>query len=298
MPPMDIRWAEHRTEKLITRVRRLWRRRSDLSTVFEALARFGYGARGFVYLSIGVILMLTAHDLTSQTAGSTGVVEALARQPFGRLWLMALGLGLWAFVLWRVLQSVFDADNEGSDLSALGKRAGQAISGVVYGLLASTVFEVLDEVFANPTREDVAENQEKARALMELPFGQAMLIGVGLVILAVGVGNVVRGFRSDFARDLACSEKICKRVVPLAHIGYVARGLAYFPLAGLVMLAGFRERESAITSFGGALEAVETLPAGPWLLSATALGMMAFGAFAFVEGRFRRIRPPRDLEIT
>ncbi|MBU2166716.1 MAG: DUF1206 domain-containing protein [Alphaproteobacteria bacterium] len=295
---MDIRWGEHRTERLIRKARRLWRRRPALPAVFEALARFGYGARGFVYLSIGVILMLTAHDLTSQTAGSTGVVEALARQPFGRLWLFALGIGLWAFVLWRVLQSVFDADNEGRDLQAVGKRAGQAVSGLVYGLLASTVFEVLDEVFANPTSEDVAENQEKARALMELPFGQAMLIGVGLVILAVGIGNVVRGLRSDFARDLACSEKICKRVVPLAHVGYVARGLAYFPLAGLVMLAGFRGRESAITSFGGALEAVETLPAGPWLLTATALGMMAFGGFAFVEGRFRRIRPPRDLDLT
>ncbi|MDP3401981.1 MAG: DUF1206 domain-containing protein [Brevundimonas sp.] len=298
MLPMDTGWAEHRIEKLVREARRLWRRRPDTRLLLEGLARFGYGARGFVYLSIGLILMLTAHDLTTQTAGSTGVVEALARQPLGRVWLILLGAGLWAFVLWRVLQSVFDADNEGRDLAALGKRAGQAISGLVYGLLASTVFEVLDEIHANPGADDVAENQEKARALMDLPFGQEMLIGIGLVILAVGIGNAVRGFRSDFARDLACSEKICKRVVPLAHIGYVARGLAYFPLAGLVMLAGFRERESEITSFGGALEAVETLPAGPWLLTATALGLMAFGAYAFVEGRFRRIRPPRDLDLT
>ena len=200
--------------------------------------------------------------------------------------------------MWRVLQAVFDADNEGRDLKAIAKRAGQGISGVVYGLLASTVFEVLDEVYANPTASDAAENQEKARALMELPFGQYLLIGVGLVILGVGVGNAVRGVRSDFGRDLRCSEEICKRVVPLAHVGYVARGLAYFPLAGLVIWAGFRHRASEITSFGGALESVETLPAGPWLLSATALGLMAFGAYAFVEGRFRRIRPPRDLDLS
>ncbi len=295
MSAMDTSRAELRTDKWVRRARRLWQRRPAMPVVLEALARFGYGARGFVYLSIGVILMMTAHDLTSQTAGSTGVIETLARQPFGRVWLMTLGIGLWAFVSWRVLQAVFDADHEGRDLKALGKRAGQAVSGVVYGLLASTVFEVLDEVHARPSAEDIVENQEKARALMELPFGQAMLIGIGLVILAVGIGNVVRGVRSDFGRDLRCSETLCRRVVPLAHIGYVARGLAYFPLAGLVMLAGFRERAGEITSFGGALEVVETLPAGPWLLSATALGLMAFGAYAFVEGRFRRIRPPRDL---
>lgn len=296
--PMDTSWAEHHTDKLMSRARHLWRQRPDTPVILEALARFGYGARGFVYVSIGVILMLTAHDLTRQTAGSTGVVESLARQPFGRVWLFTLGVGLWSFVLWRVLQSVFDADNEGRDLKAIAKRVGQAISGVVYGLLASTVFEVLDEVYANPTAGDAAENQEKARALMELPFGQFLLIGVGLVILGVGIGNVVRGIRNDFGRDLRCSEKICKRVVPLAHVGYVARGLAYFPLASLVMWAGFRDRASEITTFGGALESVETLPAGPWLLSAAALGLMAFGAYAMVEGRFRRIRPPRDLDLT
>ncbi len=296
--PMDTSWAEHHTDKLMSRARHLWRKRPDTPVILEALARFGYGARGFVYVSIGVILMLTAHDLTRQTAGSTGVVESLARQPFGRVWLFTLGAGLWSFVLWRVLQAVFDADNEGRDLKAIAKRVGQGISGVVYGLLASTVFEVLDEVYANPTAGDAAENQEKARALMELPFGQILLIGVGLVILGVGIGNVVRGIRNDFGRDLRCSETICKRVVPLAHVGYVARGLAYFPLAGLVMWAGFRDRASEITTFGGALESVETLPAGPWLLSATALGLMAFGAYAFVEGRFRRIRPPRDLDLT
>lgn len=296
--PMDTSWAEHHTDKWMSRARHLWRKRPDTPVILEALARFGYGARGFVYVSIGVILMLTAHDLTGQTAGSTGVVESLARQPFGRVWLFTLGVGLWSFVLWRVLQAVFDADNEGRDLKAIAKRVGQGISGVVYGLLASTVFEVLDEVYANPTAGDAAENQEKARALMELPFGQILLIGVGLVILGVGIGNVVRGIRNDFGRDLRCSETICKRVVPLAHVGYVARGLAYFPLAGLVMWAGFRDRASEITTFGGALESVETLPAGPWLLSATALGLMAFGAYAFVEGRFRRIRPPRDLDLT
>ncbi|WP_396595688.1 DUF1206 domain-containing protein [Brevundimonas sp. R86498] len=41
---------------------------------------------------------------------------------------------------------------------------------------------------------------------------------------------------------------------------------------------------------------LETRPGGSWVLAATACGLMAFGAFAFVEARFRRIRPPRDLD--
>ena len=42
---------------------------------------------------------------------------------------MLLGLGLWAFVGWRVLQAVFDADHEGTDLKGWTTRAGQAVSG-------------------------------------------------------------------------------------------------------------------------------------------------------------------------
>ena len=51
-----------------------------------------------------------------------------------------------------------------------------------------------------------------------------------------------------------------------------------------------------MTDFGGALDALESQPGGSWMLGLTAVGLMAFGAFAFVEARWRRIRPPRDLD--
>jgi len=271
------------------------KRTPPLHDLLEAVARIGYGARGFVYVSIGLIVLLAATDRIGEAAGSSGAVALLAQQPFGRVWLTLLGAGLWAFVLWRVLQAVFDADREGTEPKALMLRAGQAMSGVFYGLLASGVFEILDEIHRDPSADDVAENQQKAAWLLDLPFGDLLLIMAGLIILAVGIGNAVKGATADFAEALACSPRICRRVTPIARAGYVARGLAYLPLAGFVILAGFHARSSEVTSFGGALDAMEALPAGSWLLAATAVGLMAFGAFAFVEARYRRIRPPRDL---
>ncbi|QQQ18079.1 DUF1206 domain-containing protein [Brevundimonas vitis] len=266
-----------------------------LHDLLEGAARVGYGARGFVYLSIGLIVFLAATDQIGQSTGSSGAVAMLAEQPFGRVWLILLGLGLWAFVVWRVLQAVFDADREGRDSKALMLRAGQAMSGVFYGLLAAGVFEILDEFGRTPSRDDETENQQKAAMLLDLPFGDLMLIGAGLIILAVGVGNMIKGATADFAEDLACSTEICERVTPVARAGYVARGLAYLPLAGFVILAGVHARASDVTSFGGGLDAMEALPAGSWLLGVTAIGLMAFGAFAFVEARYRRIRPPKKL---
>ena len=62
-----------------------------------------------------------------------------------------------------------------------------------------------------------------------------------------------------------------------------------------MVLAGLRSAASQVTSFGSALDAVERQPAGPWILALAALGFIAFGTFSFIEARFRRIRPPRDM---
>jgi hypothetical protein len=267
-----------------------------LSTLLEVAARFGYGARGFVYVSIGIITFMAALDIVGDAVGSSGAIQALAGQPFGRMWLILLGLGLWAFVLWRILQSLFDADREGTAPKALMMRAGQAVSGLFYGVLASGVFELLDELPARPAAEDVAENQQKATTLPALPFGDWMLLAVGVVILGVGAGNVIKGLRADFGQALSCSAALCRRLTPFARTGYIARGLAYLPLGGFVVLAGLQASAAEVTSFGQALDSLEARPGGSWVLGITALGVIAFGAFAFVEARFRRIRPPRDLD--
>jgi hypothetical protein len=125
-------------------------------------------------------------------------------------------------------------------------------------------------------------------------LGNWLLVGIGLCIAGVGVANVVRAWREDFTQYLACSAALCRRVAPLARAGYLARGLAWLPLAALVVLGGLRSRAADVTGFGAALDVLERQPAGVWFLVPAAFGFMAFGVFSFVEARFRRIRPPPE----
>ena len=260
-------------------------------------ARFGYGARGFVYLSVGLIMLLSALNLADQPIGTTGVVPTLLRQPLGRLWVAALGLGLWGFVIWRGLQSVFDADRVGRSWSAIRLRLGQGASGVAYAVLASGAFELLDEVGARLPTDDVRENQEKAAVLLSMPLGGVALMTLGAGVLIAGAMNVAKAWKEDFAESLACSPDLCRRVTPLARVGHIARGLSYAPFSLLLILAGWTHRAHETPSFGSAFDTVRSLPAGAWLLGLTAVGLIAFGAFAMVEARFRRIRPPKDLSL-
>ncbi|WP_428151795.1 DUF1206 domain-containing protein [Brevundimonas sp.] len=278
------------------RKRRTWRDQFPrLHDALEASSRFGFAANGFVYVSVGILMLATAIGMRGQAVDPHGVLYVLAQQPFGRLWLILIGAGLWAFVGWRVLQAVFDVDREGSNLQGLVVRVTQGFSGMAYAVLASGVFELLDEVGPNMGAEQLAENQEKASILLGLPFGGAALMIVGLVIAGVGVGNVVMGIVNDFGATLVCSKTVRRWVLPLARVGYVARGLAYLPLALFVTLAGWRAQSSRVETFGTALDALDRQPGGDLMLGLTAAGLIAFGAYAFVEARFRRIRVPKDL---
>ena len=272
------------------------RRVPRLQVLIEWAARVGYGARGFVYLSVGLLILLAAMDIIGDAVGTKGALTWLASQTLGRLWALLIGLGLAAFVMWRVLQSVFDADHEGTSWSGLGTRMSQLFSAFSYAALAVAAFGLLAGAPDDPATDGVVRSREVASTVLDLPFGRWLLICGGLAIFAIGVSNIVKAVREDFTEYLACSARLCRRVAPLARVGHVARGLAYLPLAALVVIAGLHARASEVTSFGAALDAVERQPAGPWLLAATALGFVAFGSFSFIEARFRRIRPPRELK--
>ena len=291
------RFGERAGRRLGRRIERLTgRSMPSIQTLLEWAARLGYGARGFVYFNVGLVALLAALDLTGDSLGAGGIVKLTAEQPFGRVWLTLLGVGLWMFVLWRGLQSVVDADHQGWSLAAIGKRAGQALSGIFYGILASSVFELMDEVGSVDADDGGAEAQQQANTLMNMPYGDWLLIGAGLFILGMGVGNIIKGVMSEFADSLSCDRDICRRVVPLARAGYAARGFAYLPMGVFVVLAGWRTRAEEVRSFGASLEVLEAQPFGSWIVGFTALGIMAFGAFALVEARWRRIRMPHDIK--
>ncbi|WP_292109387.1 DUF1206 domain-containing protein [Brevundimonas sp.] len=281
---------------LSSRLRRLGgsARRRFTREALEAIARVGYGARGFVYLSAGALTLLATLDRTDGAAGAREALVWLAQQPFGRAWLLLAGGGLLAFVIWRALQAVFDADHEGRSWRGLSTRMSQGFSGLGYALLAASAFHML----VRPPSGDgagLAAGRDGAERLLSLPLGNWLLVGVGLSIAGVGVANVVRAWRGDFSEYLACSEALCRRVSLLARAGYVARGLAWLPLAALVVAAGLNSRAADVTSFGAALDVVERQPGGAGFLIPAALGFMAFGAFSFVEARFRRIRAPAEV---
>ena len=257
--------------------------------LLEAACRAGYAARGAVYLSIGAIALLAALDRIPRSEGALGALEAWADWPFGALLLWLTGLGLYGFAGWRALQALFDADRQGRSMKALANRAGQAISGLVYGAMAVSVFGLLDALEDLREVDDRAKTEAGIQQALQMPSGELIVLVVGLFVMAVGVGNIVQGVFKDPSRDLRCGGETARWLRILARVGYAARGVVFLPTGALLVLAALHARGADSQGLGAALDFLERLPFGSWILGFAALGLAAFGLFALAEARFRRM---------
>lgn len=257
--------------------------------VIEAACRFGYVARGFVYVSVGALALLTALGLAPKSRGVMAAMEAWSTWPLGLVLLGLIGLGLCSFAGWRVLQSVFDADRQGLGPKAIASRIGQAISGVVYGGLGYSVFGLIDALGDLHQVDDEAKTRSTIGSLLALPGGEVLVIAAGLFVAACGVGNIIQALTRDFCQRLDCSHGMARTAVLLGKVGYLARGIVFVPVGGFLMLAGLHARSSEAKGTAAALDWLAARPFGDLLLAFTALGLIAFGAYGFVEARYRAI---------
>jgi hypothetical protein len=257
----------------------------------EMAARLGYMARGTVYLSIGLIALMAVVGVAPHTRGALGALEAWAHWRVGVVLLWFTGIGLWGFAGWRALQSLFDADQQGHRLAAIGSRAGQAISGLIYGAMAASIFDLIDALHDIRHQGERAKTRETVAAVMAWPMGSTLIIALGVFIIACGVGNAIRAFVDNFGSTLRCDPRVVTWACLLARIGYLGRGLAMLPVGFFMLAAGWHARASEAKGLGGALWTLHSRVLGDLMLTAVALGLVAFGAFAFVEAWYRPIRP-------
>jgi hypothetical protein len=281
--------------RIIDRLRRRFAK-APWGAVAEMAARLGYVARGSVYISIGLIALLAVAGLTPRAEGALGALEAWGQWPPGLALLWLTGLGLYGFAGWRALQAVFDADRQGRTPKAWASRAGQAISGLVYGGLAVSVFGLIDTIEDLHQADDQTRTRAFVESLMAWPLGEALVMGLGVFILAAGIGSVVRAFIDHFGRGLRCDARTAAWAGTVARVGYFGRGVALLPAGAFMLAAGWHARAAEAKSLGGALQALHAQPFGDAVLALVAAGLVAFGAYAFVEAWYRPIRPEAGLK--
>ena len=115
------------------------------------------------------------------------------------------------------------------------------------------------------------------------------------MIAGTGLGFLLKAWRGDVTRQLACNAQTARWAVPAGRLGYAARGVVFLIIGGFLGLATLHSSSSEAIGLGGALQTVAAQPHGWVLLALMAVGLFAFGVFGIVQAFYRRIDAP-DLD--
>ncbi|NYI69445.1 hypothetical protein GGQ54_000005 [Naumannella cuiyingiana] len=252
------------------------------SKPYQALVALGLVSYGIVHLLIAWIALQLAWGLGSGDASNTGALRQLAAQPFGNVLLIIVAVGLFALTLWQLLEAAIGHTHIETP-KRYARRAGSVGKAIIYLLLGISAARAA----TGGAQSDSNASQESASAqLLALPFGQALVVLAGAVILGIGVAQIVKGVRRSFRDDL--DGAVPQWALRLGTAGYVAKGVALGIVGALFAWAGISYDPGAAGGMDDALRTLLDQPFGPFLLSALALGLACFGVYCFVWARNAR----------
>jgi hypothetical protein len=250
--------------------------------------RFGYFARGIVYVIPGWLAFQLALGVHGAEMTQTGAIGVIGHQPFGRVLLVVMAVGLAGYVLWGVVRVVFDPLEAGHSPRGLARRIGFASSGLAYaGLLLATVQILAGSAAGRPAADWTV-------GLLARPYG-AWLVGIFGVawIAGGGIGEIVRGARGMFERDLAFermgrAERGFAKM--LGRLGIITRGVVFTVIGGFLVATALHANPHHASGMDGALLGIAREPFGRVLLGASALGLVGFGLYSMMCARWMRMR--------
>lgn len=256
----------------------------------ERLGRAGLAAKGVLYVTIAVLALQLAvgGGAGGEAVGQQGALRTLADQPFGTVILALLAVGLFGYALWRLSQAWLDPGGE-DGAKAVAQRVSYVLRGVFYAGLCVLTLRLLTSGGGGGGGGE----QEATARLLDLPFGQALVVALGLIVVGVGLYQGYRGITQDFAKELATGTLTPARrraIIRLGVVGLCARAVVFTLIGVFLVRAALTFDPSAAVGLDGALAALAGTSAGPALLGVVAAGLLAYGAFCFAQARYGRIR--------
>ncbi|HUZ86255.1 MAG TPA: DUF1206 domain-containing protein [Candidatus Baltobacterales bacterium] len=264
-------------------------KRAATNPVLELLERLGYAARGALYVVMGVLAFRIASGTPGgQATDLTGSLVFLIGNPFGKLVLIAMIVGLLAYSLWGFVRAIYDPMHRGRDATGIMARLGFVSSAVSYGAIALFGLGVLSG--SGGAAGD--STQKYATTLLSHPFGGVLTIVVGLVSFGIGVGQFVEAYKATFAADLKgaeMSESLRKIAIALGRFGMAARGVTFLIIGWFLVQAGFNHNAAQAHGFGGAFLFLLSQPFGQVLVGVVSIGFIALGLHSFACARWVRL---------
>jgi hypothetical protein len=262
--------------------------------IFVVLARFGYAAKGLVYVIMGGLSAAAALGTGGEDADAKSAIHVIALGPAGRFLLGLVAIGLAGYALWCLVRTVFDPDHLGIGAKGIVTRAGYAVVGIAYSTLAFAAYQIAAGTGSGGKSTDT-QARDFTIGFMKTGVGVPVIVLTGLVFVAIALALVYVVYSAQFMRQIKryeAPEPVAKAIVWLGRFGYAALAVIFAEIGAFLVVAALRRDPGEARGLGGALATLAaTHPAVPLLLGIVAFGLIAYGSFSLAEARYRRIGP-------
>ena len=252
------------------------------SRAVEGLARLGLASRGLVFLALAALAFSLVRGRAAE-ADQNGALSALEDTPFGGVLLAVLALGFAGYAAWLLLSAA--VGHRGED-HRTAQRLKSGFKGLVYlALCASTVSFLLRGGQQDETASRTAD-------LMSKTGGRSLVGLIGLVVLGIGIYLVVKGLRRKHAECLEqyrIPRVLRTPAVVVGAVGYVGRGVTVGLIGAFLVSAAVQFEPDRAKGLDAVLQTVAEQPYGRILLALTAIGVLAYALWSFIEAAFRKI---------
>ena len=255
------------------------------------LARFGYAARGVVYLIMGALSIKLATGHGGSITDQHGALQAIHNEPFGKFLLAVVAIGLIGYALWEFIEALFNTEGKKTDAKGVVTRIGYAAVGVGYAALALGAVQLVTGS-GSGGRSSNTSTQDWTATLLSHPFGVFLVVIIGLVVIAIACFLLYRAYTADFRKHLSLTgigARWSRWAILSGRLGYAALGIVDGIIGIFLIVAAVHNNAGQAKGVGGALQTLINQPFGPILLTIVALGLLAYGVFSFVEARYRSI---------
>jgi hypothetical protein len=255
--------------------------------ITENLTRLGYGTRGMIYGTIGVLALMIALGLSGSLKDQQGVLASIGQQLTGRILLGIVIIGLVGYSIWGFIRTFFDPLHKGKKLWGLFERTGYLCSAMAYaGLILPTYHLIFGMSNAAQNGAQGVQIRNIIDTIFSFPFGKWIVGIIGVIILASGFFQAYQGLRRKFdqhSKPIGLTSKQVKIVKMIGRFGIIGRALVFVLLGVFFISAAYHANSAVAEGFDGALLILLHQPYGHWLLGIVALSLIAFGCYSLIN---------------
>ncbi len=264
------------------------------------IGRAGWLAKGVVYCIAGILALSIAAkaggwaESTSATgnqeASPLGAIKTVAGSGGGTLLLWVLAIGMLLYAAWRVVSALLPG---GTDAKAMAHRIGYIASAIMYTTFAFSAIMLARN--SSKTPDGNQKVTDISSTLMAHSFGRVLVGVLGVVVIAVGLYRMSKGFKMDVEDELdmsGASPGWRTWIERLGAIGEVGRGIGFSLVGFFLLRAALRYDPNEATGLDGALRRLVLESWGLIIVIIVGIGFAAYGVFCLATFHRRRLQAP------